>query len=217
MSGPSCSCAWAHRCKRRRLDDRCCCACAFRRTTLSPDGDFDRAKEALRAHIHHLVEAGQSAEATSEAIPVFEAEIRSAAELWGAGCRTMDDDLDDDEDEEEEAAWATECAAKFPPGRLATVAQQGVARARSARPPLDPSALASGLRHLPCAKCESARDGAGHEEHGLGQQEQPQPQQGGAEEDEVLITEEKNFEEQQHDKLQRAKQDSRSNVPPALV
>ena len=129
-----CNCAWAHSCKRQRLEECGCCACTFRRTTLQEDGDFGAAKENLHQHIRHLVVAGQS-EAAAAFADTFEAEVRSASELWAAGCAAMDNDFallsGEEEEEDEEAAWATACAAALPSGVLASVAQQAVAKART--------------------------------------------------------------------------------------
>ena len=233
----NCSCAWAHSCKRQRLEECGCCACAFRRTTLQEEGDFDAAKEALHQHIRHLVVAGQS-EAAAALAHTFEAEVRSASQLWAAGCAAMDADFallsggggaegeeEGEAEEEQEAAWATACAAALPVGVLASVAQQAVARARAAHPPLNPHGCASGLFHLPCAKCQdkchgdarsqrsgharlrgAAQGGAEAEEEGDDGDEGAGGEGG---EHEVCILEEKTFEQRQEERLAQAKRDQR--------
>ena len=222
--------------KRQRLEECGCCACAFRRTTLQEEGDFDAAKEALHQHIRHLVVAGQS-EAAAALTHTFEAEVRSASELWAAGCAAMDADFallsggggaegeEVEEEEEEEAAWATACAAALPEGVLASVAQQAVARARAARPPLDPHGCASGLSHLPCAKCQNKCHGDARSQL-WGHARLRGAAQGGAEAEEegddgvegaggeggehdVCILEEKTFEQRQEERLAQAKRDQR--------
>ena len=223
-----CPCAWAHSCKRQRLEECGCCACTFRRTTLQEDGDFGAAKENLHQHIRHLVVAGQS-EAAAAFADTFEAEVRSASELWAAGCTVMDADFarlsgsggteGEEEEEDEEAAWATACAAALPSGVLASVAEQAVAKARTARPSLDPHGCASALSHLPCAKCQDKcnqrwggarlRGAAQAREGGEAGGEEGGEEVGEGGEHDVCILEEKTIEQRLEEKLAQAKRDQR--------
>lgn len=203
-----CSCVWAHRCKLKRelgaptaCEGECqCCVCSFRRSTLCADGDFDNQKKALAAHLRHLVMTGQRGDQTA-ASRILSAEVRVASGLLGAGCRAIDDDMGEDEEESE---WAEDYVSKLPPGLLAAAAVEAVARSRQADSlPPDPTTLLAGMQHLPCSACgpPAAKHPRRHEAG---------PVEAGADDGhDVLIMQEKTFDQQQEAKLAQAKKDNR--------